>query len=58
VLLILMAFGLALFGVVRLGRTLEPRQRVVLVLVFIVVVGWLILKLVELGLLGRFTAES
>ena len=58
VLLILVAFGLAVFGVVRLAQTLEPRQRVVLVLVFIVAIVWLILKLVELGVLGRVTTES
>lgn len=58
VLLILVAFGLAVFGVVRLAQTLEPRQRVVLVLVFIVAIVWLILKLLELGVLGRVTTES
>ena len=57
-LLILVACGLAVFGVVRLAQTLEPRQRVVLVLVFIVAIVWLILKLVDLGVLGRVTTES
>ena len=57
-LLILVAFGLAVFGVVRLAQTLEPRQRVVLVVVFIVAIVWLILKLVDLGVLGRVTTES
>ena len=57
-LLILVAFGLAVFGVVRLAQTLEPRQRVVLVLVFILAIVWLILKLVDLGVLGRVTTES
>jgi len=58
VLLILVACGLAVFGVVRLAQTLEPRQRVVLVLVFILAIVWLILKLVDLGVLGRVTTES
>ena len=57
-LLILVACGLAVFGVVRLAQTLEPRQRVVLVVVFIVAIVWLILKLVDLGVLGRVTTES
>ena len=57
-LLILVACGLAVFGVVRLAQTLEPRQRVVLVLVFILAIVWLILKLVDLGVLGRVTTES
>ena len=52
-LLILIAFALAVFGVVRLGRSLEPRQRVVLVIVFIIAVVWLILTLVRLGVLGH-----
>jgi hypothetical protein len=57
VLLILIAFGLAVFGVVRLGQTLETRrQRVLLVIVFILAVVWLLLKLVDLGLLGRVVA--
>ena len=52
-LLILVAFALAVFGVVRLGRSLEPKQRVVLVIVFIIAVVWLILTLVRLGVLGH-----
>jgi hypothetical protein len=58
VVLILLALGLAIFGVVRLGRTLEPGQRIVLVLVFVVALVWLILKLVQLGYLGRATAGT
>jgi hypothetical protein len=58
VLLLLVALGLAIFGVVRLARTLEPGQRVVLVLVFIAAIVWLILKLVQLGVLGRVSGES
>ena len=53
--LILVAFGLAVFGVVRLGRTLEPKQRVVLVLVFVVAVVWLVYTLIDHGILGRTT---
>ena len=55
VLLILVAFGVAVFGVVRLARPLEPGQRVVLVLVCIAGLVLLILKLVQLGILGRAT---
>jgi hypothetical protein len=58
VLLILVGFGLAVFGVVRLAKTLEPRQRVVLVLVFILAVVWLLMELVRMGILGRFISES
>jgi uncharacterized membrane protein YuzA (DUF378 family) len=54
----LVALGLAIFGVVHLAKTLEPRQRVVLVLVFIAAIAWLILKLVQLGFLGRVSGES
>ena len=57
-LLILVALGLAIFGIVRLAQTLEARQRVVLVLVFVVAVIWLIQKLVHLGFLGRVAGES
>jgi hypothetical protein len=49
----LVAFALAIFGIVRLGRTLEPRQRVVLVLAFIFAVVYLLLKLVQMGILGK-----
>lgn len=51
-LVILLAFALATLGVVRLGRTLEPQQ-VVLVLAFIFAVVYLLLKLVQLGILGN-----
>ncbi len=54
-LLILVALGLAVFGVVRLGRTLEPGQRVVLVLVFVLAVIWVVYTLVDSGILGRTT---
>ena len=55
VLLMLVALGLAVFGVVRIGRTLEPRQRVVLVLVFVFAVVWVVYKLIDSGMLGRTT---
>ena len=53
----LAALGLALFGVIRLSQTLEPRQRVVLVFVFILGVAWVLMQLVRLGILGRVTSE-
>ena len=53
--LILVALGLAIFGVVRLGRTLEPRQRVVLVIVFICAIAYVLFQLVQLGYLGQHT---
>jgi hypothetical protein len=55
VLLILIALGLAIFGVVRLGRTLETGQRAVLVVVFICGLVWLVFTLINAGLLGRAT---
>jgi hypothetical protein len=58
VLLILVALGLATFGVVRLGRTLTPGQRIVLVTVFILGVVWLVFSLINAGLLGRHVAAT
>lgn len=55
VLLILVALGLAIFGTIRLTRSLEPRQRVVAWFVFIVAVVWFFMKLVQMGLLDRAT---
>jgi hypothetical protein len=54
----LVVLGLTVFGVVRLGRTLEPRQRIVLVLVFAVAVVWVAYKLIDSGILGRTTHGS
>jgi len=51
--LILIALALIVFGVVRVGRTLEPGQRVVLVIVVILGIVYLVLRLRESGLLGR-----
>ena len=58
VLLILVALGLAVFGTIRLTRPLEPGQRAVAWLVFVLAVVWLFGKLVQMGLLGRATGES
>jgi len=59
VLLILIALGLAVAGTLRLTRSLEPGQRVVAWLVFILAVAWILMTLVRMGLLGRATgAES
>ena len=44
---------LAAFGVVRLGRELEPRQRVVLVIVVITGIAYALFHLVQLGYLGQ-----
>jgi len=55
VLVMLVVLALTIWGVVNLARPLEPKQRVVLVLVFIAALVYLILKLVELGILGRAT---
>jgi hypothetical protein len=54
-LLILVALGLAIFGTIRLTRSLEPGQRAVAWLVFILALVWLFVKLVQMGLLGRAT---
>ena len=52
-LLMLAALGLAIFGVVQLGRTLTPGQRVALALTFVFVLFWLDLWLIKIGALGR-----
>jgi hypothetical protein len=57
VVLILVALAVAVFGLIRLGKPLEPKQRVVLVLVFIAGLAYLILTLVQLRVLGRTTPE-
>lgn len=54
-LLILVELGLAIFGTIRLTRSLEPGQRAVAWLVFILALVWLFVKLVQMGLLGRAT---
>lgn len=59
VLLILVAFGLAIFGTIRLTRSLEPGERVVAWIVFILAVILFFRQLVHMGILGRATgAES
>jgi hypothetical protein len=55
VVLILVALALAIFGVVQIGRTLTPGQRVVLVIVFILGLICLVFWLVSAGILGRAT---
>lgn len=52
---ILAVMVLAIFGLVRLGRTLEPKQRVVLVIAFICAVAYVLFRLVQLGYLGQHT---
>jgi hypothetical protein len=53
VLLILVILVLAVAGVIRLAQTLEPRQRVVLIVVFLLAMAYAIIKLMQLGILGR-----
>jgi hypothetical protein len=57
VVLILVVLALAVVGVHRLARTLEPRQRVVLVAVVLLGVAYLVVKSMQLGLLGVRSAE-
>ena len=54
-LLILLALALAVFGVIRLAQTLEPKQRIVLVLAFLCGLAYLTLTLIQWGLLGQRT---
>jgi predicted membrane channel-forming protein YqfA (hemolysin III family) len=54
-LLMLAALGLAIFGVVQLGRTLTPGQRVALAVTFFLALVWLVLWLIKTGVLGRAT---
>ena len=56
-LLILVALALAIFGLVQIGRTLTPGQRVVLVAVFILGTIGLVFWLVSAGVLGRVTDD-
>jgi predicted permease len=55
VVIILAVLVLAIFGVVRLGRTLEPKQRVVLVIAFICAIAYVLFQLAQLGYLGQHT---
>ena len=52
-LLILVALALAVFGMIHLARTLEPGQRVVAWLVFVLAIVFVFWKLVQMGVLGR-----
>jgi uncharacterized membrane protein YfcA len=55
VVLMLAAVIAAIVGVAYLARTLEPRQRVVLVVVFIAALVYVVQKAMDLGILGRHT---
>jgi hypothetical protein len=57
VLLIVVAVVLAVFALIRIGRTFEPRQRVVFALVVVVGLIYLLLTLVRFGILGRGTPD-
>ena len=54
-LLILLALALAVFGVIRLAQSLEPKQRIVLILAFVCGLVYLTLTLIQWGLLGQRT---
>ena len=54
-LLILVALALAIFGIIRLAQPLEPKQRVVLVMVFICGLAYLTFTLIQWGVLGQRT---
>jgi uncharacterized membrane protein len=55
VVVIIAVVVLAIVGVMRLGRDLEPRQRVVLVIVVIGAIAYALFQLVQLGYLGQRT---
>lgn len=57
-LLILLALVLAVFGTIRLTRTLEPGQRAVAWLVFVLAIAWLFWSLVQAGILGAATGPD
>jgi uncharacterized membrane protein len=57
VLLLVAGCVLAAIGILRLARSLEPRQRVVLVAVFVLAVAYLFSKLLQFGLLGHQSAK-
>ena len=50
--LILTVIGV-MIGVIYLARRLEPRQRVVLVVVFALALAYVLRGVIELGILGR-----
>jgi len=56
VVIILAALVLGVVGIVRLGRTLEPRQRVVLVLTVVCAAAYLLFTLARLGYVGHTTS--
>ena len=49
----LLALALAVLGVIRLAQTLEPKQRIVLVLAFVCGLAYLTLTAIHWGLLGQ-----
>ena len=57
-LLIIVAVGLAIFGMFQLARSLEPSQRVVAWLVFVLVIVFVFWKLVHMGLLGNVSVRD
>ena len=57
-LLILVALVLAVFGTIRLTRTLEPGQRALAWLVFVLAIALLFWKLVQAGILGVATGAD
>ena len=57
-LLILLALIAATYGTARLTRTLEPGQRAIAWLVFLLAIAWLFWKLMQAGLLGRATGAD
>jgi hypothetical protein len=58
VLVILVAVGAAIFGMIHLTRILKPRQRAVAWLVFGFAIVWAVVKAVQLGMLGHATDPS
>ena len=56
--LILTAVIGVMIGVIYLARRLEPRQRVVLVVVFALALAYVLQRVMELGILGRRTTRA
>jgi hypothetical protein len=53
VLVILVVLALAVFGIIHLTRTLEPRQRLITWLIFVLAIVFVFWKLTQMGVLGR-----
>jgi hypothetical protein len=58
VLVILAALVLGVFGTIQLTRSLEPRQRAVAWVVFILAIVWIFWTLVQMGFLGRASGSE